>query len=178
MIKKIDELRETQEHFEKIHERIERQRDFIVKRRDLIIERGEKNSEILSGRVRVISLAVLGTCWAFIIGQIDSGAAGVAYALGAKELLWPVLISVVALLCDLLQYVAYQLSATIYIKEIKVFTLDQQKEMYRMLRKDWKPRWSARLNQFAEIMFWAKSLLSVVAAIWFLVILLQGIRWR
>jgi hypothetical protein len=161
---------------EKLREKKEKQRDYIAKRRDVVKESAEQNSEIISQRVRVISLAVLGTCWALLIGRVTTSSDVNGYPLSMNLLLWPMGMSVLALLFDLLQYALYQFSTTIYLSRTCVFSEAEQKELYDTLRKDqeWKPAESVGLNQAALVMFVSKCLLSVAGAIVFLVIVITA----
>lgn len=147
------------------------QKDYIVQRRNSIKASGVKNSEILSDRVRLISLAVLGTCWALVVGKISPSTENSAYELSTARLLWPMALSVAALLSDLLQYILYQFSINVYLRKTRVFNSDKQSRLYLALQKDqdWKPVASEWLNIFAEWMYVAKLLCAVAGAAIFLV---------
>jgi hypothetical protein len=155
---------------------IKAMKDYIEKRRYLIIEDGAKNSEILSGRSRLIALAVLGTCWALLVGKVSVDTNRSMHELSAVRLFWPMVLSVLALLFDLLQYVMYYLSIDTHLNAMKVFTHADMESLHAKLEKDqgWKPDESEGLNNGAKFLFEVKILFSIVSACLFVIVVLAA----
>lgn len=154
----------------------EKKKDYIERIRKAIKENGSKNSEILSGRARLIALAVLGTCWALLAGKVSVLPEESEHALSAARLFWPMLLSVAALLSDLLQYVLYHFSIGYSLRHVRASSLDEMNSLYERLQSnpDWKPSESEYLNVCAEAMFWIKILCSGAGAIVFIAVVLAA----
>jgi hypothetical protein len=73
-------------------------------KRKEIEDNGRKNSEILSERIRVTSLAIMGLSWTFIVSNLTSNIQGGAGLISTRSLLSPILFSASALFSDFLQY--------------------------------------------------------------------------
>lgn len=153
-----------------------KKKDYIERTREAIKENGSKNSEILSGRARLIALAVLGTCWALLAGKVSDLPEESEHALSAARLFWPMLLSVAALLSDLLQYVLYHFSIGYSLHHVRASSLDEMNSLYERLRNnpDWKPSESETLNICAEFIFWIKILCSAAGASVFIAVVLAA----
>jgi|688.fasta_scaffold531364_1 hypothetical protein len=158
----------------------QKKKDYIKTIRGAIKDGGAKNSEILSGRARLIALAVLGTCWALLAGKISDLTEESAHALGAVRLFWPMVLSVAALLFDLLQYVLYHFSIGYSLRHMRAFSLDELNSLYDNLQQneDWKPSESEMLNAFAQAMFWIKILCSTSGASVFIAVVLSAFYFQ
>ena len=159
-----------------LDDEILKKRNYIKTIRGAIKDGGTKNSEILSGRARLIALAVLGTCWALLAGKVTDLTEESAHALCAVRLFWPMVLSVAALLFDLLQYVLYHFSIGYSLRHMRVFSLDELSSLYDILQQneDWKPSESEMLNTFAQAMFWIKILCSTAGASVFIAVVLSA----
>lgn len=115
----------------------------------------DKMTATVTDRSRVISLGIVGLCWAFFIGQIPrSGGLAVPHV----SLLGPMFLALCSILCDWLQYLFGYASSLRTLRSIEKhphanIEYDVTSLLYRM--------------RFA--MFYLKQAFCLAASIWFLI---------
>jgi hypothetical protein len=130
------------------------------------IEKIRKDAEEISGslsdRVRVISVAILGLCWTFIIANLTSNTQAGAGLIDIKKLIFPLLFSVITLFLDFFHYLLNHVSINIYIDEIRS-SIRRTGEFPNLKYGDVNPL----IYYLARIAFWLKIIFMIAAVISF-----------
>ena len=137
---------------------------------------GRKNSGLLSERARIVSLSAIGLCWSFIIANLAKSPQSGAGLVSTKSLLYPIFLSLFALLSDFLQYVLYQASINYRLSRMpKVYNAQMLEELYTYLRSGSRPRLSKVLDNAAQVVYTLKVLSTILAVIIFARIFIEAI---
>jgi hypothetical protein len=106
------------------------------------------NTARVSDLVRQLTLAGIAVIWMFRVGGDDSG--GIRYT---QPLIWPLVLFVAALSCDLLQYVYYSVTWGVMNTKLWCKYKDNNKEV------NVSPNWNLPGLTF----FWLKVSLTIIA---------------
>ena len=137
---------------------------------------GRKNSALLSERARIVSLSIIGLCWSFIIANLTKSPQSGAGLVSTKSLLYPLFLSLFALLSDFLQYVLYQVSIDYRLSRMpKVYNSQMLEELFTYLRSGSRPRLSKVLDNAAQVVYTLKIISTTLAVIIFARIFIKAI---
>jgi single-stranded DNA-specific DHH superfamily exonuclease len=162
------ELETINEELETINEELEA----INEKRKEIKDDARKNSETLSERTRVISLAIIGLSWTFILANLTSNTSAGAGLIETKKLLIPILFSALALAFDFLQYLLNQFLLDNLRKKIASKKPSGELHYEDYMLKNSNPI----LLGGPIIVFWLKIISMIIAIIEFIWIVLVVIQ--
>jgi hypothetical protein len=140
---------------------------------------GRRNSEILSERVRSISLAIMGLSWTFILANLTSNTQSGSGLISTGKLLIPILISAIALLCDFVQYTFNQYAIDSRLKEfpnLELLNDDKLREQYeKLILNEDKPDKSKDSESKAQSVFQWKVGFTIASVVSFIFIMFPAI---
>ena len=130
---------------------------------------GRKNSALLFERARILSLSI-------IIANLTKSPQSGAGLVSTKSLLYPLFLSLFALLSDFLQYVLYQVSIDYRLSRMpKVYNSQMLEELFTYLRSGSRPRLSKVLDNAAQVVYTLKIISTTLAVIIFARIFIKAI---
>ena len=113
-------------------------------------------TDLISNRVRTISVGVLAFCWLFILQNIS----GQVSIISSKQLMIPVFLTIFSLVADLAQYWFGYYTTRSLLRQSEKENKDDIAYDYRSI-----------IYIMRSIMFYAKQFLMALATIWLLVII-------